>query len=251
MLTHVSLYCSPSASSVGRSIEAILEVVEKLPDLVMIVVDTVGALLGDTNPGGPARSFMDRLEEFAEGHNCAVLAIHHTGKDLNAARAKSAKTVFDKLKGSGEFVNVARVTLTLHVESNSKDEETVLNEGIRHITLYRDNIPSRIPRLLGSLGLRLDHQTGLSEAIAPANIGVRGSRPQHPVRTDSQSGPAVEEAVADEDAKMAAPIIRRIEADRRGKLAVTGKKSLFYLKNADELKGWSRARCERAHRTLR
>jgi hypothetical protein len=138
------------------------------------------------------------------------------------------------------------------VEGKTRDDDQLLGEGIRYLTVARRNIPSSVPMLIEPLPLTFDPETGLSDAAKPAVVGIYE-------RSNSANGcsqlatPKAPEAkvtinVSDADAHAAALVIRMIERDTKKPLAVTGKKNLFYLKGPSELKGWSRSRCESAHR---
>ena len=203
--------------------------------------------MSDTSLGGAARELMTKLNAFASSSGAAILVIHHTGRELPAAKAKSAKTVGEKIKGSAEFAFAGRFTITLHLESDQKDDAIALATGERHITLYQNNFLSNTPRLLGSLGFRMDKATGLSEAVAPPVIGLDPDVPIEKVKPVKGSAKPAEPHAVDADAHTVAPLIATLEAKIGRPVPISGAKSL-YRAELRELAGWTRKRCEAAHR---
>lgn len=230
------------AHEFGSSIDKALSEISVLPNLSLLVVDTSAVFVPDTNSGGAARQLMGALASFADRTGCAVLVIHHTGKDLTAGRAKSAKGVFDKAKGSGEFVNAARFVLTLHLESALKDERAALQHGLRLLSLQADNIPAGVPKVQQPLVFKLDPATGLSQGALRTSV----SAPV--VQGDGAMPVQVDELL--EDVLAASPIIEELERQLGRRLPYAGAKSLYRLKGKGQLEGWSRARCERAHKAI-
>ncbi|MES2292019.1 MAG: AAA family ATPase [Pseudomonadota bacterium] len=237
------------ASGPEFSLEGILSDLKKQKDLRLVVIDTASVFVSNTNDGGAAREFMQKLQSFAEEAGCCVVVVHHTGKDLPADKARSAKAVYDKVKGSGEFGSVARFIVTLHLEAKIRDGETALRDGARSVTLYRDNIPSSVPKMVGSLVFQMDRQTGIIREVAPPNVSLPATEvTRNGVRVSKTATQVVTVSAEDGDAHAAALVIQKLEDQLGHRLPFAGSKSLYYLKGRGELVGWSRARCERAHR---
>lgn len=233
-----------------RSLPKIVEFIRtKIGPVALLVVDTIGLFVSDTNIGGAVKDALNVINEFCSQSGAAAITVHHTNKDLPASSARSAKIVFDKMRGSGEFINSARQVWTIHLESEHKDPKRALDEGLRHITMVKKNIPVGVPHLQNSLAMKMDLETQLSEnvvtpIIATSMVSAEGKNgDQKPERKAKQRT-----ADLDRDADEIAKVIRRIEADGHGPVPVTGIKSPFKLRKSNELVRWTRARCEAAHK---
>jgi hypothetical protein len=158
--------------------------------------------------------------------------------------------VVENAKGSAEFWFAARYAISLHLESDEKDDQVALATGTRNITFHSGNMLPHVARLLNSIAFNMDRGTGVYHHVSDAVVAVPSDQVECGVKQKPKKsqGPAKQVTAYDADAHAAAPIIQRLEKQISKRLAFGGAKSLFKLKGAGELSGWSRGRCEAAHR---
>jgi hypothetical protein len=223
-----------------RALEVALDDLEGCSGLRLLVVDALEAFVPNSSDSNAIYRITNRLAAFAEKSGTAVLIIHHDTKDVTAENATSARQVAAKAKGSGRIGNAARATITLH----RKGENRVL-------TLVSTNILLTVSRLQNSLEFAVDYETGLWLAVNEPIVAAGKPVPKAPRKLSSPESKNDKPATSSDgcdDAREAAAIVNRLQREMRRKIAFAGAKSLYGLKGAGDLRGWARARCERAHR---
>ncbi len=230
------------ASQFKRNLPGLLEYIRAtLGRVDLIFIDPISSFVTDTSATGTARETMNILRDVAGEMDGAMVPIHHAGKKTTASNAKKASGVFENIKGSAEFVFAARQVVTLHAGS----------DGTRHLTLVADNMLIGTPKLQNSLVLKFNPRTGLHENLEEPVINSGLDDGLVPTSLTERASGRTKQKVAkelDADAHEIATVIVRIQSDGKGMARIHGENAPFKQRRKDELVGWTRSRCEDAHK---
>ena len=106
--------------SLGKDIERLAEVLEKLGDCVLIVIDPISAYLGgtDSHKNADVRALLSPLSELAERSTVAIVAVTHLNKGSGNAIYRAT--------GSLAFVAAARSVLGVTKDLDDPNRRLVL-----------------------------------------------------------------------------------------------------------------------------
>jgi hypothetical protein len=101
-----------------RNLDDILGDLRGVPELRLVVLDPARAFAdGSEDQSERASAFFDKLLALARDKDCAVVVVHHLGKN---ARPKSLDDVVRNVRGSGVYVDRPRAVLGMYRTSRDK-----------------------------------------------------------------------------------------------------------------------------------
>jgi hypothetical protein len=141
------------------NLQELLGLLRGVPSLSLVVVDPVRAFMdGNEDQSGAVSAFFDSFVSLAEEKGCAVILLHHMGKN---SKIRNAMQMTDMMRGSGVFGDRPRLVLGMFTRYNrtivgiaksnlidvAEGTEFVLTrdaETLRHIPSQEAGRPERV-----------------------------------------------------------------------------------------------------------
>jgi hypothetical protein len=205
-----------SCPSDSRDLKDIIDGLMGIPDLLLLIVDPCRKyIVADEDSSDSVNRFFTTLEDFAKEKGCAVIVVHHLGKN---AKPRSLADVRASIRGSGVFIDRPRAILGMF----RRGESTVIG-------LCKNNLPPSCGMVEGARTFRREAAT-LRHILEDDTGAAKGARKR-------------EEPAGSEDTTLPDLIVAafRTVAGRGIRIVRTGPRELFEL-SPKTLEGISRAK---------